>query len=125
MTFCDVIADNGYEPMLYASRGLFNYYLDAEKLEDKYTHLDRPVYDDLSATGYQGEYYIWQYSSNVRIPGIRCRFDGNYLYEKDYSVSTSRRRSSHQRGHGDLQTVGSASSLFCRSRAIQRQPKLR
>ena len=29
---------------------------------------------------------MWQYSSNVRIPGIRCRFDGNYLYEKDYTV---------------------------------------
>jgi hypothetical protein len=29
---------------------------------------------------------MWQYSSNVRIPGIRGRFDGNYLYEKDYTV---------------------------------------
>ena len=87
MTFCDIIADAGYEPMLYASRGLFNSYLDAEKLEDKFTIWLAQYTRDLSATGYEGEYYIWQYSSNVRIPGIRCRFDGNYLYEKDYSVT--------------------------------------
>ncbi|MGX8774465.1 MAG: GH25 family lysozyme, partial [Bacillota bacterium] len=84
MTFCDIIADNGYEPMLYASRGLFNSYLDAEKLEDKYAIWLAQYTSDLSATGYKGEYYMWQYSSNVRIPGIRCRFDGNYLYERDY-----------------------------------------
>ena len=89
MTFCDVIADAGYEPMLYASRGLFNTYLDAEKLEDKYTIWIAQYTRDLSATGYDGEYYMWQYSSNVRIPGIRCRFDGNYLYEKDYSITNA------------------------------------
>ena len=86
MTFCDIIADNGYEPMLYASRALFNYYLDAEKLEDKYAIWIAQYTYDLSATGYPGEYYMWQYSSNVRIPGIRGRFDGNYLYEKDYTA---------------------------------------
>ena len=89
MTFCDIIADNGYEPMLYASRGLFNTYLDADKLEDKYAIWIAQYTIDLSATGYKGEYYMWQYSSNVRIPGIRCRFDGNYLYEKDYSVTNA------------------------------------
>jgi len=88
-TFCDIIADAGYEPMLYASRGLFNTYLDADKLEDKYTIWLAQYTRDLSATGYDGEYYIWQYSSNVRIPGIRCRFDGNYLYEKDYTVTNA------------------------------------
>lgn len=88
-TFCDVIADNGYEPMLYASRGLFNTYLDAEELEDKYTIWLAQYTRDLSATGYEGEYYMWQYSSNVRIPGVRCRFDGNYLYEKDYTVTNA------------------------------------
>lgn len=87
MTFCDIIEENGYEPMLYASRGLFNSYLDADKLEDKYIIWLAQYTSDLSATGYKGEYYIWQYSSNVRIPGIRCRFDGNYLYEKDYSIT--------------------------------------
>ena len=86
MTFCDIIADNGYEPMLYASRGLFNTYLDADKLEDKYTIWLAQYTRDLSATGYEGEYYMWQYSSNVRIPGVRGRFDGNYLYERDYTV---------------------------------------
>ena len=88
-TFCDIIADNGYEPMLYASRGLFTSYLDAEKLQDKYTIWLAQYTRDLSATGYKGEYDIWQYSSNVRIPGIRCRFDGNYLYEKDYTVTNA------------------------------------
>ena len=87
MTFCDIIEEAGYEPMIYASRGLFNTYLDAEKLEDKYVIWLAQYTRDLSATGYEGEYYIWQYSSSVRIPGIRCRFDGNYLYEKDYSVT--------------------------------------
>lgn len=98
MTFCDVIADNGYEPMLYASRGLFNYYLDAEKLEDKYVIWIAQYTYDLSATGYQGEYYMWQYSSNVRIPGIRCRFDGNYLYEKDYTVQQKPREIKSSKG---------------------------
>ena len=88
-TFCDVIADNGYEPMLYASRGLFNTYLDAEELEDKYVIWLAQYTRDLSATGYAGEYYMWQYSSNVRIPGIRCRFDGNYRYERDYTVTNA------------------------------------
>lgn len=86
ITFCDIIADEGYEPMLYASRGLFNYYLDAEKLEDKYAIWLAQYTYDLSAPGYEGEYYMWQYSSNVRIPGIKGRFDGNYLYEKDFTA---------------------------------------
>jgi len=87
ITFCDIIEDAGYEPMVYASRGLFNSYLDAEKLEEKYIIWLAQYTSDLSATGYAGEYYMWQYSSNVRIPGIRCRFDGNYLYEKDFTAT--------------------------------------
>ena len=86
IAFCEVIEDAGYEPMIYASRGLFNTYLDADELEDRYAIWLAQYTSDLSATGYKGEYYIWQYSSNVRIPGIKCRFDGNYLYEKKYTA---------------------------------------
>ena len=117
MTFCDIIADEGYEPMLYASRGLFNSYLDAEKLEDKYTIWLAQYTSDLSATGYEGEYYMWQYSSNVRIPGIRCRFDGNYLYEKDYSVQNAPKEVTAAKGEtatyklsGGVQSVVPANS---------------
>ncbi len=89
ITFCDIIADSGYEPMLYASRGLFNTYLDAEKLENKYAIWLAQYTSDLSATGYTGEYYMWQYSANVRIPGVKCRFDGNYRYEKEYTSTNA------------------------------------
>lgn len=84
--FCDMIADAGYEPMLYASRGLLDSYLDSDELEGKYLIWLAQYTSDLSATGYEGEYYIWQYSENVHIDGIRCRFDGNYLYEKDITA---------------------------------------
>ena len=103
--------------MLYASRGLFNSYLDAEKLEDKYTIWLAQYTSDLSATGYEGEYYMWQYSSNVRIPGIRCRFDGNYLYEKDYSVQNAPKEVTAAKGEtatyklsGGVQSVVPANS---------------
>ena len=85
-TFLDIVKENGFTPMLYASRGLLNGPLDAKKLESKYLIWIAQYTNDLSATGYKGDYYMWQYSSSVRIPGVNSRFDANYLYEKKYTA---------------------------------------
>ena len=85
-TFMQIVKEAGFTPMLYASRGLLDGALDAAELEDKYLIWIAQYTSDLSATGYEGDYYIWQYSSSVRIPGVSGRFDGNYLYEKKYTA---------------------------------------
>ncbi|MDD6310540.1 MAG: GH25 family lysozyme [Firmicutes bacterium] len=81
--FCDKVAEEGYDPMIYASRTVFENNLDMDRLEGKYKIWIAQYPFGSSATGYEGEFYMWQYSSNVRISGLSARLDANYIFEKD------------------------------------------
>lgn len=84
--FCDKIAAEHFEPMIYASRALLDNNLDSGKLESKYRIWMAQYSSDLSAPGYKGEYDIWQYTSSARIPGVKSRLDANYIFEENYSA---------------------------------------
>ena len=82
-SFCDVIEKAGYKPMVYASRNIFDNYLNTEILEENYKIWLAQYTDDLSAPEYKGDYYIWQYTSSAEIEGIKHKIDANYLFIKD------------------------------------------
>ena len=82
-SFCDVIEKDGYKPMIYASRNIFDNYLNTEVLEENYKIWLAQYTDDLSAPEYKGDYYIWQYTSSAEIEGIKHKIDANYLFIKD------------------------------------------
>ena len=82
-SFCDVIEKDGYKPMVYASRNIFDNYLNTEVLEENYKIWLAQYTDDLSAPEYKGDYYIWQYTSSAEIEGIKHKIDANYLFIKE------------------------------------------
>lgn len=82
-SFCDVIEKDGYKPMIYASRNIFDNYLNTEVLEENYKIWLAQYTDDLSAPEYKGDYYIWQYTSSAEIEGIKHKMDANYLFIKE------------------------------------------
>ena len=84
--FLDVVEDAGYDPMLYASRSVLDNFVDSDKLEKKYKIWLAQYPRSGQAPSYDGEYYMWQYSSNVRLEGIDARVDANYLFEEDASA---------------------------------------
>lgn len=85
MAFLDVIADEGYDPMIYANRATLDNYVDHEKLQNKYKIWLAQYPKDGSAPTYSGDYQMWQYSSDVRLPGLKVRFDANYMFKEDAS----------------------------------------
>lgn len=82
-SFCDVIEKDGYKPMVYASRNIFDNYLNTEVLEENYKIWLAQYTDNLSAPEYKGDYYIWQYTSSAEIDGIKHKIDANYLFIKE------------------------------------------
>lgn len=85
VAFCQVLENEGYEPMIYANRATFNRYLDMDILEGSYKLWLAQFTSDGSATGYEGNYDMWQYSSSVKIPGVDSRFDANYIFKRNIS----------------------------------------
>ncbi|MDO4176848.1 MAG: glycoside hydrolase family 25 protein [Bacillota bacterium] len=85
VAFCEVLENEGYDPMIYANRATFNRYLDTSVLEGSYRLWLAQFTNDGSATGYEGNYDMWQYSSSVRIPGVDSRFDANYIFKRNIS----------------------------------------
>ena len=85
-SFLDVVEGAGYDPMLYASRSVLDNFVDSDKLEKKYKIWLAQYPRSGQAPSYDGEYYMWQYSSNVRLEGIDARVDANYLFEEDASA---------------------------------------
>ncbi len=77
-TFLDIIEENGYTPMLYASTSWLNTQLDMSQLNDYNIWLaqyaDKPTYT--------GHYEIWQYTSTGSILGIEGYVDLNVGYIK-------------------------------------------
>ncbi len=76
-TFCTIVSDAGYMPMVYASR---NWYV--QRLGDVSWQKWVAQYSDTNTMPYS--YGVWQYTSSGSVPGINGRVDMDYLYT-DYS----------------------------------------
>lgn len=85
--FLDKIAAAGYDPMIYANRATLDNYVDHETLQKKYKIWLAQYSSNGKAPTYSGDYYAWQYSSNVRLSGISTRFDANYIFKEDKSAT--------------------------------------
>lgn len=76
-TFCTIVSDAGYMPMVYASR---NWYV--QRLGDVSWQKWVAQYSDTNTMPYS--YGVWQYTSSGSVPGINGRVDMDYLFT-DYS----------------------------------------
>lgn len=85
--FLQVIEAAGYDPMLYANRATLDNYLDHKKLQEKYKIWLAQYSRSGKAPTYTGDYYMWQYSSDVRLSGIKARVDANYLFKEDAAAT--------------------------------------
>ncbi|MBQ0078738.1 MAG: glycoside hydrolase family 25 protein [Eubacterium sp.] len=85
--FLQVIDGAGYDPMIYANRSTLDNYLDHKKLEKKYKIWLAQYSRSGKAPTYEGDYYMWQYSSDVRLSGIKARVDANYLFKEDAAAT--------------------------------------
>lgn len=77
-TFCTIIYQNGYEPMVYASKNWFMTRMpvvSSPKWVAQYS----------SACEYPGDYAMWQSTSSGSIAGISSRVDINHLYTDYFS----------------------------------------
>ncbi len=85
--FCETIKDAGYDAGIYANTYWLTEKLDADYLEARY-----PIWfaNYKSETPYQGEYHIWQYTSEAQIPGIEGYVDRNVMYSRmaEYAQDT-------------------------------------
>ena len=104
MTFCEKIADYGYEPMVYANRWMLTNCLDADTISSKYNiwlaeYKNKP--DDVKYTDYAGEYSFWQYSNTGTVPGISTRVDLDFYYSMEPSLEKAKiMYSSHIQTYG-------------------------
>lgn len=82
-TECDIFKENGYIPMIYASKNWFDNQLNFEKLNG----IDKWIAWWKTGANEQFDhntYTIWQYTSNGTVDGINSRVDMNIGY-KDYA----------------------------------------
>lgn len=76
--FCQTIQNNGYTPMIYASKYWLMYKLDMTKL----SNYDVWLAHYTSKTDYKGSYTMWQYTSSGSVNGISGNVDKNYCYKQ-------------------------------------------
>lgn len=74
--FCETIENAGYRTGIYASKNWLNNKLNMSQLSKYYTWLA----EYKAEPTYEGEYLMWQYSSNGWINGISGRVDMNLSY---------------------------------------------
>ena len=82
-TFCTIIRNNGYQAGIYGSKNWLT-----NKLNMNY--LRNPQKQDINVwvaqyyreCTYDGDYDIWQYSSEGSISGIKGNVDCNWFYKK-------------------------------------------
>ena len=77
VAFTDTIRQAGYYPALYANLNWVRNYIDMEQLSGvdlwlAQWEVEEPTYD--------GEYTMWQYTSDGTVPGIDTRVDMNVCY---------------------------------------------
>lgn len=75
-TFCSTVEANGYHPVVYSSKNMFQ-----NKIGD--IRYDKWVAQYADALQYEGASF-WQNTSHGKVPGIPTRVDMNYQF-KDYS----------------------------------------
>ena len=76
-TFVDRMSSNGYHSGVYASLSWFENQLKNSRLNN----IEKWVAQWGNSCTYNGIYSIWQYSSNVQVPGISGRVDGNVYFK--------------------------------------------
>lgn len=81
-TFCDLVKQNGYTPMVYANISDLNNKLNGKMLSQKYeiwiARYNNIVNND--SQHFTGSYSMWQYSSAGTVNGISTNVDMNFLY---------------------------------------------
>ena len=74
--FCETIRAAGYQVGIYANYNWWTTYL----TDSAYEQWPRWIARYASATGYGGDYQMWQYTSTGTVPGINSQVDQNYWY---------------------------------------------
>ena len=75
-TFCSTIKNNGYTPMVYASKSFLKDNINISKVP-----YDIWVAQYNSKCTYSGNYTMWQYSSTGKVSGINGNVDCNICYK--------------------------------------------
>ena len=78
-TFCSIMKNNGYTPMIYASTSFLNNQLDMSQLREYSVWV---AHYGVSQPSYQGPYELWQYASDGYVPGISGYVDMDYFYRR-------------------------------------------
>lgn len=76
LTFCNIVAQNGYTAYYYGSSTELPRYYDLSALSDYGCWIARYRQE----TTYSGDYDFWQYSSDGRVDGISGAVDCNFWY---------------------------------------------
>ena len=82
--FCNMIAEAGYTPGIYANTNWWNNYLSSSQ----YDKWDRWVARYNSTLDFNRSYSMWQYTSKGSVPGITGDVDMNYWYGEKPGVGT-------------------------------------
>ncbi len=77
--FCETIENAGYEAGIYANMHWLNEKMNSDELERKY-RIWLANYKE--QTPYEGEYHMWQYTSQGTVAGISGSVDMNVLYSR-------------------------------------------
>ena len=89
LTFCDMIEEAGFQPMVYASKSFLEDKMNYSTLKEE--GIDIWLAHYVSNTGYKGDYSMWQYTSKGKVAGIPGKVDCNFMYvdpnERNFTVS--------------------------------------
>ncbi len=77
--FCETIENAGYEAGIYANMHWLNEKMNSDYLESKYRIW---LANYKTETPYEGEYHMWQYTSQGTVAGIEGSVDMNVLYSR-------------------------------------------
>ena len=91
-TYCNIIANAGYTPGIYANLNYWNTKLydsslnKYEKWVAQYGHSSQPIIKNCT---YNGTYRMWQYTSSGTINGISGRVDMNAYFSSKKTGPTN------------------------------------
>lgn len=79
LAFCDRIVAGGYDAMIYSNPFMFNNHISVTRIDACY-----PVWLAAyrTATNYDGNYIMWQYTSTGSVNGVRGNVDKSFYYIK-------------------------------------------
>ncbi|MDI9242902.1 GH25 family lysozyme [Ruminococcus sp. YH-rum2234] len=86
ITFLDMIAENGYTPLMYGSKSYLMNSWAIDQLEQRYSiwvaqwPLTVPVYPYEGTTTYTRSYLMWQYTDRGSVSGITGNVDMDVIY---------------------------------------------